>query len=73
MPQIVQEPIPKPLPQMRPRHEPGHVQELDGHATAPGDAGAVIGCASGLQGEAGAGAGDLQVADGALGVDGCEA
>ena len=74
MPQVVQELIPQPLAFVRARHQPRHIEQLDGDGPTPVDAAAVVGfAAAGEVGEAGARARDLQVADGALGVDGGEA
>lgn len=53
--------------------EAGDVEELDGDGAAAVKAGAVVGFAAGGDVVAGAGTVDLEVADGTLGVDGCEA
>jgi hypothetical protein len=72
VPQVVEELVAQPLALVCARHEPGHVEQLDGHAAPAVDACAVVGPASVGYAVARAGAVDLEVADGALRVDGCE-
>lgn len=50
-------------------HQTSYIEKFDGHGAPAGGAGAVVGFTFGLQREAGAGAGDLEVADCALRVD----
>ena len=53
--------------------EAGHIEELDRDRTPARDAGTVVRFAAVREIEAGAGTGNLEVADCALWVDGCEA
>lgn len=53
-------------------NEASDIEELDRYGAPAVDAGAVVGFAAVGDGGAGAGAFDLEVADGALRVDGCE-
>ncbi len=73
VPQVVQELVAQPLALVRAGDEPGHVEQLDGHAAPAVVTGAVVGLAPVGHAMARAGAVDLEVADGALGVDGGEA
>ena len=73
MPQVVQELVPQPFTLVRPGHQARNIQQLDGHRARPVHARAVVGLAPVRHAVAGARAGDLEVADGALGVDGREA
>lgn len=73
VPQVVEELVAQPLALVRARHQPGHVQQLDGHAAPPVDARAVVGLAALREAVARAGAVDLEVADGSLWVDRGEA
>ena len=70
--QIVQELVAQPIPLVRARDQAGHVEELDGHAAAAVGARAVVWPTPVRQTVARAGAVDLEIADGALRVDGGE-
>lgn len=54
-------------------HETSDIEEFDGNGAAAVDAGAIVRFAAVGCTDAGACAGDLEVTDGALGVDSCEA
>ena len=69
MPQVVKELVAQTASHVCAGHQSGDVEKLDGYGAPAGHARAVVWFAFGFQGEAGAGAGDLEVTDRALGVD----
>ena len=72
LPQIIQKLISQSLPFMCPRHEARDIEQLYWHAAGAIDAGAVIRLAPCLQPVSRTGAGDLEIANGALWIDGGE-
>lgn len=71
--QVVEEFVAETLALVGAGHQTGDIEELNGHRTAAIGAGAVVGFAPFGDAVAGTGAVDLEVADGSLGVDRCEA
>lgn len=72
MSQIIQKPIAQPLPHMRARNQTRNIKQLNRNGAFAVDAGSVVGFTFVRDVVARAGAFDLEVAYGALGVYCCE-
>jgi hypothetical protein len=72
VPQVIEEAIPQTFAHVCAGNEAGDVEELNGDRAPAVDAGAVVGFTSFGDVHTGAGAFNLEVADGSLGVDCCE-
>ena len=70
--QVVQEAIPKALSHMRTRDQTRYIEELNGYASPPVDARAIVGLAPAFEANALAGAFNLQISYRTLRIDGCE-